>query len=152
MIRPSLIIDTQAFLDALAKKANAFKVSKGFGRWLKEYERMEEAGLFEPNTLRPHFNDYLKGRSRLGFLQRQAIFYIGTQAFDDVFALITSSSFDIWIEDLDTYYTDEDGDKIEELDYIEALSIAIAINKDAEDYDVCIVEHETKQIIWRKQN
>lgn len=145
------VTGTKAFLDAVTNRAKAFKASKGFGRWLKEYEEMEAQGLFKPERLIDIYKNYLNKRSRLGFLQNQAAYYICTLALEDTYSLLNDNKFDIWIEELNDYYLDEDGDKVDELEFMEALYIATAINKDTLDFLVCIVEHETKQVVW-KQN
>lgn len=142
----SIVTATKAFVNAVDKRAKAFKASNGFGRWLREYQQMDENGLFRPNELISIYKAHLNKTSTLGFLQRQAAYYICTLALEDTVKMLATSSFDIQLES-GGLYKDEDGDTIEEVEYLEALQLAASINSDSED-KVCIVEHETGKIVW----
>lgn len=145
-LRFSIVTATKAFVDAVDKRAKAFKASNGFGRWLREYQQMDENGLFEPKELISIYKAHLNKTSHFGFLQRQAAYYICTLALEDTVKMLTTSSFDIQFES-GKLYEDEDGDTIEEVEYLEALQLAVTINSESED-EVCIVEHETGQVVW----
>lgn len=143
-----IAIHTNAFLLSLSTRAKAFKQNKGFGRWIKEYQRMDEQGLFEPKALKQLCLDMLNDSFKLGFICKQAVYAIYVYAIDDTIAYLRDNSFIIYNSD-GSLYKDEDGDTMEDLEFLEALDICKAINDDALDYVVYIGD-ENNNFIYQE--
>lgn len=144
----NLIMSTTLFLNKVQKYVDKFKQSNGFGKWLKEYERMDKNGLFEPTKVRKLYIDYLEDSFLYGYIQLSAIHYIAVQAFDETAQILANSEFCIMTNE-GGIYVDEDGDEVTELEFSEALDICKAINDDALDYVVYIADCLTNSFIHR---
>ena len=101
-------IYTTLFLKFVDYQAKLFKSHNGFGRWLYEYKSMEEQGLFEAKQLRKQIIYILCGRYTLGFICKQAIWYIYCNALDATLDYIEGSTFDIRVNDTDIALDDDD--------------------------------------------
>lgn len=120
------------FVDHFYKK---FRANDGFGRWLHEYQQMEEQGLFTPNIIRALYVKMLTDKSHLGFIRGILIWYIGVYAQDATkayFDNVNSYEYKICVVTGETA-TDDDGDEYIELSYDEASQICKALNEEAEE-------------------
>lgn len=120
------------FIDIYAK---AFIAQKGFGRWLKEYQDMEERGLFAPRALRLFYIQILGNTCKLDFQREQAVWVICFHAREAAEAYIDeriNSLYDIRTITGELAY-DEDDDPYTNLTYEEAIQIVKALNEEAEE-------------------
>ena len=131
-------INTPIFLRFVEYYFNKFKAERTqteYGRWLHEFEQMEQQGLFKPAFNRALYIKMLIDTFRLGFIRGTAIWYIGIYAQD-----ATKAYFD----DVDNFQyricvmtgetaVDEDGDEYTELSYDEATQICQSLNDEAEE-------------------
>lgn len=129
------VINTPLFLKFAEHFAKKFKEQNGFGRWIAEYQVMENKGLFKPTVVRAFYIKILQGQSRLDYIRNSAIYWIGISAQD---------AAETYYDNADSFLykicvmtgevaEDEDGDEYTELSYDEATQICRALNKDAEE-------------------
>ena len=126
------IIYTNQFLKFVAVYANRFRMTKGFGRWLAEYKRMDEQGMFKPEKLRKLYIDILNGISALSYIYWEAVHYICIQALDAAKAFAISNSFEIRVITGEIAFNDDD-EELKDLSMEEALMICEAMNDEAEE-------------------
>lgn len=126
------IIHTNIFLRFVAAYFQKFKRSNGRGRWLAEYRRMEEQGMFEPKKLRALYIDILKDTSKLSFIYWDAINYICVQALDAAKTYVETNLFEIRVITGEIAFDDSDKE-LKELSIEEAISICKTMNKEAEE-------------------
>ena len=112
-----------------------FKMTNGFGRWLKEYERAEAAGVFELESMRDEFVRIQENKSSLDFQTRMAIYEICMEAARKTERYLQSlpCTYEIRLITGETA-EDNDGDPLVNLSKGEAFSISEAMNLEAEEY------------------
>ena len=126
------IIYTGQFLRFVAIYASRFKATNGFGRWLAEYRRMEEQGMFEPENLRALYIDILKDTSKLSFIYWDAVNYICVQALDATKTYVETNFFEIRVITGEIAFDDNDKE-LKELSIEKAINICKTMNKEAEE-------------------
>lgn len=128
-------IDSDSFLNFLSYYADQFKRSCGFGRWLKEYQDMDERGLFAPRILKQLFKQTFTDTFSLGFIRKQAVYYIGYKALDAAEVLERQRESYLYKVVTITGHQaqDEDGDELVDLEYGEAVRIRNAYNQEMEE-------------------
>ena len=85
---------TDQFLRFVAVYANKFRATSGYERWLAEYKRMDEQGMFKPEKLRELYIKILDGSNTLSYIYRDAVHYICIQALDAAKAFALTNSFE----------------------------------------------------------
>ncbi len=130
---PNSIYSTY-FFKFLEEEYFYFKVTNGFGRWLKEYERAEAAGLFELAAMRDEFIKIQKGISRLDFQTRMVIYEICMAAArkTERYLLTQLCVYEIHLITGETA-EDDSGDPLTNLSKEEAFDICNAMNLEAEE-------------------
>ena len=90
------IVYTDQFLRFIATYTKDFKNNNGYGKWLAEYKRMENLGMFEPEKLRELFIKILDGTSTLSYIYWDAVHFICTRALDaaKAFSLVSTTTTD----------------------------------------------------------
>lgn len=129
------IIYNPIFLKFIDHYAKDFIKSKGFGKWLKEYQDMEDNEMFEPKALRLQYIKILVGSFEYDYHTKQAIRYICIYAQDAAEKYIekkVNSLYDIRVITGELAY-DEDDDPYTDLTYEEASQIVKALNEEAEE-------------------
>jgi len=131
---PEVVYHPQ-FLKFIDYYAKAFIARKGFGRWIKEYQDMEERGLFAPKALRLFYIQILGNTCKLDFQREQAVWVICFHAREAAEAYIDeriNSLYDIHVITGELAYDDDDDPYID-LTYEEATQIVKALNEEAEE-------------------
>lgn len=129
------VIDKPQFLKFVEIYAKKFKASNGFGRWLHEYQDMDARGFFKPIILRELYRKILLGTYCLGFIRKQAIWYIcvlAQEAAEKYYRTRESYLYKITVVTGETA-VDDDDDEYTELEYDEAVEICNALNEEAEE-------------------
>ena len=129
------IIYNPAFLRFVSHYAKDFIKSKGFGKWLKEYQDMEDNEMFEPKALRLQYIKILLGTFDLDYQTKQAVRYIciyAQDAAEKYVEKVVNSLYDIRVITGELAY-DEDDDPYTDLSYEEACQIVKALNEEAEE-------------------
>lgn len=129
------ILNTPIFLKFIEHYTAEFKANNGFGRWLHEYQDLENLGMFKPAIVRDQYIKMLKGQFALGFIRGTAFWYIGVYAQDAAeayYASIDTSLYKICVI-TGEIALDEDDDEYIELSYDEANQICKALNEEAEE-------------------
>lgn len=140
------IIATDQFLNSVSVYADKFKVTNGYGRWLAEYRRMDENGMFEPEELREQYIEILLGTSTLSYICWDAVNYICLQAFDATKALIAANTFEVRLITGEIAFGDND-EELKNLSMKEALSICDLMNKEAEEILFKVYNSSTNKYI-----
>lgn len=140
------IIYTNQFLKFVAVYANRFRMTKGFGRWLAEYKRMDEQGMFVPEKLRELYIKILDGSNTLSFIYWEAVHYICIQALDAAKAFASSNSFEIRVITGEIAFNDDD-EELKDLSMEEALAICKAMNDEAEELLFRVYNSNTNKIV-----
>lgn len=132
------IVYTNTFLKFVEYYANKFKKTNGYGRWLAEYSRMDEQGMFEPKKLRELYIDILKGTSKLTYIYWDAVNFICIYALDAAKAYEKDKQYEIRVI-TGEIALDDDDKKLIELSLEDAISICKAMNTEAEEtlFNVC---------------
>ena len=78
--RINSVIKNPHFLKFAGIYANKFVMNDGFGRWIVEYQDMENKGMFEPGIIRREYIKIILDQSDLDFQREQAIYHIGVDA------------------------------------------------------------------------
>lgn len=128
-------INTPIFLNFIEYYYKKFRRKNGYGRWLREYEQMEEQGLFKPTIIRALYIKMLTDTFHLGYIKGTAIWYIGVYAQDatkSYFDNIDKSLYKVCVITGETA-VDDDGDEYIELSYNEAIQICESLNNEAEE-------------------
>lgn len=139
------VIYTDQFLRFVAIYANRFKASNGYGKWLVEYERMDESGWFKPEKLRELYIDILKDTSTLSYIYKDAVHYICIQALDAAKAFASVNSFDIRVITGEIAVNDDD-EELTDLSLEEAISICDSMNEEAEELLFRVYNSNTNKI------
>lgn len=125
-------IYTSQFLKFAAFYAARFKATKGYGRWLVEYARMEKSGMFKPEKLRELYIKILDGTNKLSYIYWDAVNSICVQALDAAEAYIAASSYDIRVITGEIAVNGDDEELIN-LSLDEATLICKTMNEEAEE-------------------
>ena len=139
------VIYTDQFLRFVAVYANRFRMTKGFGRWLAEYKRMDEQGVFEPEKLRELYIKILDGSNTLSYIYWEAVHYICIQALDAAKAFALSNSFEIRVITGEIAFNDDE--ELKNLSMEEALAICKAMNDEAEEHLFDVYNSNTNRIV-----
>lgn len=127
------VIYTDQFLRFLAYYAKEFKANNGYGKyWLKEWDRMEEQGMFKPEKLRELYIKILDGSNTLTYIYWEAVHCIGAQALDAAKAFISTTVCDIRIITGEIAVND-DNEELTGLSVDEAIFICNTMNEEAEE-------------------
>lgn len=140
------VIYTDQFLRFVAVYANRFKATNGYGRWLAEYKRMDEQGMFKPEKLRELYIDILKDTSTLSYIYLDVVHYICIQALDAAKAFALTNSFEIRVITGEIAFNDDD-EELTGLSMEEALSICKAMNEEAEELLFRVYNSNTNKLI-----
>lgn len=140
------VIYTNQFLKFVAVYANRFRMIKGFGRWLAEYKRMDEQGMFKPEKLRELYIKILDGSNTLSYIYWEAVHYICIQALDAAKAFALSNSFEIRVITGEIAFDDND-EELTGLSMEEAISICNAMNEEAEELLFRVYNSSTNKIV-----
>lgn len=89
------IVNTDCFLYFVTYFLRRFRAAKGYGRWLKEYQRMDEQGLFTPEQLRELYKPILEGSSKLTYIYKDAVNSICSQALTMTESFLTTRIYEI---------------------------------------------------------
>lgn len=138
------ILNSLLFADNVNYYIGQFREQLGFGRWLKEYERMDESGAFSVSYIKTQYPKVVNGTYTKGFIYSQAVRFIGLQAYDDSKLFISINTFKLVNTD-GSDYADEDGDLANGLSFDEAIDMYNAIN-DIDQY--VYIADETGRIIY----
>ena len=127
---------TPQFLKFVSINVKSFRETKGFGRWLAEYDRMDAKGWFKPEKLRDLFITILNDTFRYSFIIKCAVNYICSPALDAAKSYAKSyakmNSFEIRLITGEIAVNDDDEELID-LSLDEAISICDAMNEEAEE-------------------
>ena len=128
-------INTPVFLNFVEHYYKKFRANNGYGRWLHEYQQMEEQGLFKPTIIRALYIKMLTDTFYLGYIKGTAIWYVGIYAQDATKLYFENLAFNQYKICVITGETavDEDGDEYIELSYDEAIQICKSLNDEAEE-------------------
>lgn len=140
------VIYTDQFLRFVAVYANRFKATNGYGRWLAEYSRMDEQGMFKPEKLRELYIKILDGSNTLSYIYCDAVHYICIQAFDAAKAFASASLFDVRVITGEIAVNDDD-EELTGLSMEEAISICNAMNEEAEELLFRVYNSSTNKIV-----
>lgn len=89
------VINTQCFLWFVSYYLYIFRKNQGYGRWLKEYQRMDEMKWFEPKKLRELYIEILKDQSDLTYIYWDAVNSICSQALYNTNGFIATQNYEI---------------------------------------------------------
>ena len=140
------VIYTNQFLRFVAVYANKFRVTNGYGRWLAEYKRMDEQGMFKPEKLRELYIKILDGSNTLSYIYWDAVHYICIQALDATKAFVSANSFEIRVITGEIAVND-DYEELTSLSMEEAISICNAMNEEAEELLFRVYNSNTNKLI-----
>lgn len=140
------IIYTNQFLRFVAAYTNKFRATSGHGRWLAEYRRMDEQGMFKPEKLRDLYVEILDGSSTLTYIYWDAVHYICIQALDAAKAFALDNSFEVRIITGEIALSDDDKE-LKDLSIEEALAICKAMNDEAEELLFRVYNSSTNEFI-----
>jgi hypothetical protein len=140
------VVYTDQFLRFVAVYANKFRVTNGYGRWLAEYKRMDEQGMFKPEKLRELYIKILDGPNTLSYICWDAVHYICVQALDATKAFVSANSFEIRVITGEIAVND-DYEELTSLSMEEAISICNAMNEEAEELLFRVYNSNTNKLI-----
>ena len=129
------VIYKPMFLKFVEHYAKKFRARNGYGRWLHEYQDLENRGMFKPAIIRDQYIKMLKDQFYLGYIKGTAFWYIGVyaqEAAERYYDSIDSYLYKICVITGETAL-DEDDDEYIELSYDEASQICKALNEEAEE-------------------
>lgn len=129
------VLNTPMFLKFVEHYTKKFKAQNGYGRWLYEYQDLENHGMFRPAIIRDQYIKMLKGQFYLGYIKGTAFRYIGVyaqEAAERYYNNANSYLYRICVMTGETA-VDEDDDEYIELSYDEASQICKALNEEAEE-------------------
>ncbi len=108
---------------------------KGWGRWLYEYQQMQDAGLFKPSIFKALYIKELEGTLNMGFIKEEPIHYVGASALDAMKLYSNTQQTHLYKICVITgeIAEDDDGDLYIELSYDEATQICKALNEEMEE-------------------
>lgn len=132
--RINIVIKNPQFLKFAGIYANKFIMNDGFGRWIVEYQDMENKGMFEPDIIRREYIKIILDQSNLDFQREQAIYHIGvdaecaTKAYLDnknaLYCIVTTTG---------EIAEDDDDEPYKDLSHDEAKQICDSLNEEAEE-------------------
>lgn len=140
------VIYTDQFLRFVAVYANKFRATNGYGRWLAEYKRMDEQGMFKPEKLRELYIKILDGSNTLSYIYWDAVHYICIQALDAAKAFASANLFDVRVITGEIAVND-DNEELTGLSMEEAISICNAMNEEAEELLFRVYNSSTNKIV-----
>lgn len=140
------VVYTDQFLRFVAVCANRFKATNGYGRWLAEYRRMDEQGMFKPEKLRELYIKILDGSNTLSYIYWDAVHYICVQALDAAKAFASANLFDVRVITGEIAVNDDD-EELTGLSMEEAISICNAMNEEAEELLFRVYNSSTNKIV-----
>lgn len=140
------IIYTDQFLRFVAVYANKFRATNGYGRWLAEYKRMDEQGMFRPEKLRELYIKILDGSNTLSYIYWEAVHYICVQALDAAKTFALANSFEIRVITGEIASNDSD-EELKDLSIEEALVICKAMNDEAEELLFRVYNSNTNKLV-----
>lgn len=140
------VVYTDQFLRFVAVYANRFKATNGYGRWLAEYRRMDEQGMFKPEKLRELYIKILDGSNTLSYIYWDAVHYICVQALDAAKAFASANLFDVRVVTGEIAVNDDD-EELTGLSMEEAISICNAMNEEAEELLFRVYNSSTNKIV-----
>lgn len=129
------VLDKPMFLKFVEYYAKKFRAQNGYGRWLHEYQDLENRGMFKPAIIRDQYIKMLKDQFYLGYIKGTAFWYIGVyaqEAAERYYDNVDSYLYKICVITGETA-VDEDDDEYIELSYDEASQICKALNEEAEE-------------------
>lgn len=139
------VIYTDQFLRFVAVYANRFRATNGYGRWLAEYRRMDEQGMFKPEKLRELYIKILDGSNTLSYIYWDAVHYICVQALNATKTFASVNSFDIRVITGEIAINDND-EELTGLSMEEAISICDSMNEEAEEMLFRVYNSSTNKI------
>lgn len=140
------VVYTDQFLRFVAVYANRFRATKGYGRWLAEYKRMDEQGMFKPEKLRELYIKILDGSNTLSYIYWDAVHYVCVQALDAAKTFALTSSFEIRVITGEIAFNDDD-EELKDLSMEEALAICETMNDEAEEHLFDVYNSNTNRIV-----
>ena len=129
------VLNKPMFLKFVEHYAKKFRARNGYGRWLHEYQDLENRGMFKPAIIRDQYIKMLKDQFYLGYIKGTAFWYIGVyaqEAAERYYDNVDSYLYKICVITGETA-VDEDDDEYIELSYDEASQICKALNEEAEE-------------------
>ena len=129
------VLDKPIFLKFVEHYTKKFRAQNGYGRWLHEYQDLENRRMFKPAIIRDQYIKMLKGQFYLGYIKGTAFWYIGVyaqEAAERYYDNVDSYLYKICVMTGETA-VDEDNDEYIELSYEEASQICKALNEEAEE-------------------
>lgn len=140
------VIYTDQFLRFVVVYVNKFRATNGYGRWLAEYKRMDEQGMFKPEKLRELYIKILDGSNTLSYICWDAVHYICIQALDAAKAFASANLFDVRVITGEIAVNDDD-EELTGLSMEEAISICNAMNEEAEELLFRVYNSNTNKLI-----
>lgn len=140
------VIYTDQFLRFVVVYVNKFRATNGYGRWLAEYKRMDEQGMFKPEKLRELYIKILDGSNTLSYIYWDAVHYICIQALDAAKAFASANSFDVRVITGEIAVNDDD-EELTGLSMEEAISICNAMNEEAEELLFRVYNSNTNKLV-----
>lgn len=140
------VIYTNQFLRFVVFYIKRFKATNGYGRWLAEYRRMDEQGMFTPEKIREQYIKILDGSNTLSYIYWDAVHYICIQALDAAKAFALTNSFEIRVITGEIAFND-DNEELTGLSMEEAISICNAMNEEAEELLFRVYNSNTNKLI-----
>lgn len=140
---PDEIFSSQ-FLKFVGIYADRFKASNGYGKWLVEYQRMENTGMFKPEVLKKLYIGMLNGSSTESYIIKDAVNYICSQALDATKAYINTNLFDVRVITGEIALDDDDNELVC-MPLEEALGVCKTMNDEAEELLFKVYYHNTKK-------
>ena len=133
------LVDTPIFLQNVEKYLNKWlylaKLPNGpLGRWIYEYQQMEDKGLFKPAIFKAFYKLELQSKLNIGFIKSCPVHYVGVYAMDDTYKYysLREHTYKI-IVITGEIACDDDGDDLIDLSYDEAKEICDSMNIEAEE-------------------
>lgn len=133
------LVDTPVFLQNVEKYLNKWlylaKLPNGpLGRWLCEYQQMEDKGLFKPAIFKAFYKLELQSKLNIGFIKSCPVHYVGVYAMDDTYKYYSLREHNYKICVITGEIAcDDDGDDLIGLSYDEAKEICDSMNTEAEE-------------------
>lgn len=140
------VIYTDQFLRFITIYVNKFKATNGYGRWLAEYQRMDEQGLFKPEKLRELYVDILNSVSTLPYICWDVVYRICIQALDATKIFAFKNSFDIRVITGEIAVNDN-GEELTDLSLEEAINICNSMNEEAEELLFRVYNSNTNKVV-----
>ena len=129
------LVNTPEFIKFVDYYLKEWLYYKGWGRWLHEYQQMQDAGLFKPSIFKALYIKELNGTLNMGFIREEPIHYVGLSALDATSLYYNTQQETLYKICVITgeIAEDADGDLYIELAYEEAKQICKALNDEAEE-------------------